>query len=165
MSALEVGAVRLELEAGGYGGLYCTEDPCGCKISDLAPCGMALTGDDGVFKAICWPGYRFACIGPECARPCDIGSGKHYEGAWCIWKSKDGPERRVPEDEAEAEAEKARLCPNCGARVEQCGKAQLCPVCGGSGWHDWGIGHDGTAVTTSNCKPCHGCGGKGWVTV
>ena len=45
------------------------------------------------------------------------------------------------------------------------GKAQLCPVCGGSGTFDWGIGHDGTAVTTSNRKTCHGCGGKGWVAV
>jgi hypothetical protein len=43
------------------------------------------------------------------------------------------------------------------------GKAQLCPVCQGAGGR-----YDYSANSTSvygGWKTCHGCGGKGWVTV
>lgn len=39
-------------------------------------------------------------------------------------------------------------------------KAQLCPVCLGSGLVNNEPGYSGTTK-----KTCHGCSGKGWVTV
>lgn len=38
----------------GRTGLYCTEDPCGCVIDDLAPCGEY----DPYY---CRPGWRHDC--------------------------------------------------------------------------------------------------------
>ncbi len=43
--------------------------------------------------------------------------------------------------------------------------AETCPVCFGQGTVQAGITHDGTAVRTDKQKTCHGCGGRGWVTV
>jgi len=41
-------------------------------------------------------------------------------------------------------------------------QAQLCPVCGGSGEY-----RTGSLLTTlgPSIKRCHGCSGKGWITV
>jgi hypothetical protein len=53
-------------------------------------------------------------------------------------------------------------CPRVVIHSE--GKAQLCPVCSGSGRVY--VGHDAmTTAVMDNTKVCHGCGGKGWVTV
>jgi len=41
--------------------------------------------------------------------------------------------------------------------------AEICPVCGGSGHVEM---PDGIGTTTVPMpEPCHGCGGKGWVSV
>ena len=46
---------------------------------------------------------------------------------------------------------------SCETRV---GIAQKCPVCDGSGTVEWS-----TAATHTGGGTCHGCGGRGWVTV
>lgn len=50
----------------------------------------------------------------------DLAKRDMREGADAFYAQ----ERKL--EQAEAEAEKARLCPNCGARIEQC------PICGGT---------------------------------
>jgi hypothetical protein len=42
------------------------------------------------------------------------------------------------------------------------GKAQLCPVCLGCGKTPCGLGQTGTVPLE---RTCHGCDGKGWVSV
>ena len=42
--------------------------------------------------------------------------------------------------------------------------AEICPVCNGVGTVTTAKPYSITAVTTPE-KTCHGCGGKGWVTV
>lgn len=58
----------------GYGGLYCPSVPCGCEISDLAPCGV---------KGIpieCKPGYKHMDPRPD------------HKGQWVIYEKKEAPE-------------------------------------------------------------------------
>jgi len=44
-------------------------------------------------------------------------------------------------------------------------KAVRCPVCGGSG-RVWDTHVDpGLTAVRAGFRTCHGCGGKGWVTV
>lgn len=80
-----------DLRKGGYDGLYCTEEPCGCELDDLAPCGMDPQGEEGLWY--CKPAYRRECIGDDCAHPCD---GRMDPGGDCFGPSKEGPKRKEP---------------------------------------------------------------------
>ena len=72
MTVLEM--VRLQLEAGGFDGLWSPDAECACKKDDLAPCGE-IGGD-------CQAGYL---------APCPETCGEHD---WHIAKAKTLP---VPE--------------------------------------------------------------------
>jgi hypothetical protein len=80
--------LRAKLEAGGYGGLVDTNEGCGCDLDDLCACGSY---DE---ESPCEPGYKFACVGSECAHPCDACP----DGGYCITISKTGPPRKPKEE-------------------------------------------------------------------
>lgn len=88
MGLENVDELREALKAGGYEGLYCTDERCGCGLDHLVACGEELNGDHGILD-ICLPGYKHTCIGEECAYPCD-GYLPGREGD-CYGPSKDGP--------------------------------------------------------------------------
>lgn len=88
----------------GFDGLCCPDEPCGCSLDDVAPCGMAFDPDtkDG-WKDYCDPAHRFDCIGGQaCAHACDLGA---VPGGDCFCLSTDGPRRREPEPEIDIYAE------------------------------------------------------------
>ena len=60
----EFGAiVTAGLNALGATGLYCSEEPCGCGLDDLMPCGEACPD--------CGPAYAVLCDGTNCEEGCE----------------------------------------------------------------------------------------------
>jgi hypothetical protein len=101
--------LKQKLVDGGYGGLYCPDEPCGCELDDLAPCGQDIGGDEGI-DGYCQPGYKFDCIDKKCARPCD----GQMAGSWCITRSPDGPkEITEPEPTTDPYALPVDHCKDC----------------------------------------------------
>ena len=90
----ELDRLREELQDGGYDGLYCTDERCGCGLDYLVACGEPINGDEGILE-ICKPAYKHTCIGEDCAYPCD-GYRPEREGS-CYGPSKNGPKRRERE--------------------------------------------------------------------
>ena len=68
------------IETGGYGGLYCSDEPCGCFVGDLVPCG-------GDFYS-CAPGYRVEC--KVCGLPLIVSTeGATLECEECLSQGED----------------------------------------------------------------------------
>ncbi len=57
--------VEKYLKDNGYDGLFCSEEPCACLISDIAPCGEP--------NGECEAGYKTACDGSAyCDGKCEF---------------------------------------------------------------------------------------------
>lgn len=87
------GIVTKHLTKCGFGGLYCSGEPCGCAAGDLFPCG----NDIEMISDECRPGYRLDC--DTCPRRteqnCPLEDGGSA-GGWCI-----GPQTHPPEPREE----------------------------------------------------------------
>ena len=71
------------LQMNGYGGLVCSEIPCGCVLGDLEPGGDCMCGD------VCEAGYVHYCqdCPAEIQAECSV-EGCPCEGGYCV-----GPEK------------------------------------------------------------------------
>ncbi len=73
MKDSDVTRIVENLKEAGFDGLYCPEEPCGCAIDDLAPCG------EDEFLQICQPAHAIPC------RPdlCGASGCEGEEGTTC----------------------------------------------------------------------------------
>jgi hypothetical protein len=84
------------LTAGGFGGLFNAEIPCGCLIGDLAPC-----GDECLNISECQAGYKHDCDGCwkndgrlNVSNECDVEGGG-TQGGWCVALTKEFQPKKV----------------------------------------------------------------------
>lgn len=61
-----------KLKADGFDGLWTPEGPCGCRLTDFAPCGDSIKDIKG-----CNPGYQ------------QMDPREEYRGNWAICKNKE----------------------------------------------------------------------------
>ncbi len=66
------------LKDNGFDGLMQKEIPCGCELSNLAPCNDMP--DD------CEPAYRHECTGGKCGETCEGGPDSEF----CMKLKKEG---------------------------------------------------------------------------
>lgn len=77
-----MGIVKKWLTDNGYGGLFNSDEPCGCELDDLFPCLVPPR------ELCCEPGYKCDCRADCASDQCDEYR-RGEPGVWCIRRDKE----------------------------------------------------------------------------